>query len=175
MFAPYLQEWCGCQSFGCHLSRGPGGLGSVPALSARLWSLRLLWKDSKFLPLLCSCAFERRLLPMVSQLNYVGNMSACSLAPPWFCPRSSWTQVPGLMWTCRWASMRRLNRLTMATITSSHSYLLCSSYLGTAQSEPPPVLPSRLSISLLVSAKTRQWTDLQHSNWSPDWLNPYPA
>lgn len=81
-----------------HLSRGPGGLGSVPALSAQLWSLeRLLWEDCKFLPLLCSCTFELRLLPMVSQLKCVASMSASSPLPPWFCPRSSWAQVPGLI------------------------------------------------------------------------------
>lgn len=47
--------------------------------------------------LLCSCAFELWFLPMVSQPNYVASTCASSLAPPWFCPRSLWTQVPGLI------------------------------------------------------------------------------
>lgn len=97
-----------------------------------------------------------------------------ALHPPWFCRRSSWIQVPGLIWTCRRATMRRPKRLIVATVTSSDGHLLWLSYLGPAQPEPLPVLPSRLSTSPLVSAKMRQWTDLRHSKWS-DWLNSYPA
>lgn len=178
VFALYLQEWCSCQS------------------SDHLSPLQRAWRlGAQCQPCQHSCGALKDCCEKTANSCPSFVHAPLSLdSNPWFlswtvlpvclhpalCPPGSVPDPHGLKflvwsWTCRRATMRRPHRLTLATITSSHGHLLWSSYLSTARPEPLPVLPSRLTISPLVSAKTRQWTDLQHSNWSPGWLNSYPA